>query len=63
MINQVLVVICIVLLWCRVFDSVDRKASAKVLSLYGVPDKYIKVICAMYENNTGKVEVGNEVSN
>ena len=26
------------------FDFVDRRALAKVLSLYGIPDKYIKVI-------------------
>ena len=34
----------------QAFDSVDRRALAKVLSLCGIPDKYIKVICAMYEN-------------
>ena len=34
----------------------------KVLSLYGIPDKYIKVISAMFENNTHAVKVGNEVS-
>ena len=45
------------------FDSVDRRALAKVLSIYGIPEKYIKVICAMYENNTAAVKVGNEVSN
>ena len=47
----------------RAFDSVDRRALAKVLSIYGIPEKYIKVICAMYENNTAAVKVGNEVSN
>ena len=46
----------------QAFDSVDRRALAKVLSLYGIPDKYIKVISAIYENNTGAVKVGNEVS-
>jgi hypothetical protein len=45
-----------------VFDSVDRRALAKVLSLYGIPGKYIKVISVMYENNTAAVKVGNEVS-
>jgi hypothetical protein len=45
-----------------VFNSVDRKALAKVLSLYGIPDKYIKVISAMSKNNTAAVKVGNEVS-
>ena len=30
--------------------------------MYGIPDKYIKVIGAMYENNTATVKVGNEVS-
>ena len=47
----------------QAFDSVDRRALTKVLSLYGIPEKYIKVICAMYENNTAAVKVGNEVSN
>ena len=46
----------------QAFDSVDRRALAKVLSLYGIPEKYIKVISAMYENNTAAVKVGNEVS-
>ena len=31
----------------QVFDFVDRRSLAKVLSLYGIPDKYIKVISAM----------------
>ena len=34
----------------------------KVLSLYGIPDKYIKVISAMYEKNIAVIKVGNEVS-
>jgi hypothetical protein len=46
----------------QAFYSVDRRALVKVLSLYGIPDKYIKVISAMYENNTASVKVGNEVS-
>ena len=46
----------------QAFDSVDRRALAKVLSLYGIPDKYIKVIRVIYENNTAAVKVGNEVS-
>ena len=46
----------------QAFDSVYRIALAKVLSLYGIPEKYIKVICAMYENNTAAVQVGNDVS-
>ena len=44
----------------QAFDSVDRKASAKVLSLYGIPDKYTKVISAMYRNNTAAAKVLNE---
>ena len=44
------------------FNSVDKRALAKVLSLYGIPGKYIKVTSAMYENNTAAVKVGNEVS-
>ena len=41
----------------QAFDSVDKRALAKVLSLCGIPDKYINVVCAMYENNTGAVKV------
>ena len=36
----------------QAFNSVDKKALAKVLSLYGKSDKYIKVISAKYEKNT-----------
>ena len=35
----------------QLFDSVDRRALTKVLSLFGIPDKYVKVISAMYENS------------
>ena len=38
------------------FDHVDRRALAKVLSLYGIPDKCIKVISTMDENNTSAVK-------
>ena len=44
----------------KVCNALDVK---KVLSLYGIPEKYIKVMRAMYENNTAAVKVGNEVSN
>ena len=47
----------------QAFDSVDRIALTKVLSLRGIPEKYIKVICDMYDNNTAAVKVGNDVSN
>ena len=46
----------------QAFDSVERRALAKVLSLYDVPDKYIKVASAMYEDSIAAVKVGNEVS-
>ena len=46
----------------QAFDSVGRRAMAKVSSLYGIPGKYIKVISAIDENNTAAVKVGNEVS-
>ena len=42
----------------QAFDSVDRRSLAKVLSLYGIPEKCIKVICAMYKNNIAAVKVG-----
>ena len=47
----------------QIFDSVDTRAFAKVFCLYGIPEKYMKVICAMYENNTTAIKVGNKVSN
>ena len=34
----------------------------KVLSYYGIPDKYVKLISAMYENSIAVVKVRNEVS-
>ncbi|XP_065557576.1 uncharacterized protein LOC136025472 [Artemia franciscana] len=40
----------------QAYDSVGRRASGKVLSLYGILDKYINVISAMYENNTAAVK-------
>ena len=46
----------------QAFDSLDRRALANVLSLYGIPDKYMKVISSMYKNNTALVKVGNEDS-
>ena len=46
----------------KTFDSVDVRTLANVLSLYGIPDKYIKVVSAVYEKNTAVVKVGNEVS-
>ena len=44
-------------------DSADRRVLAEVLSLYVLPDKYIKIISAMYKNNTAAVKVRGEVSN
>ena len=46
----------------QAFNSVDRRALAKVLFVCGIPGKYIKVISAMYENNTAAVKVRNEIS-
>ena len=46
----------------QAFDSVDIRALAKALSFYGITDKYIKVISAMYKNNAAVVKIGNEVS-
>ncbi|XP_065582485.1 uncharacterized protein LOC136041688 [Artemia franciscana] len=42
--------------YVKAFDSVDRRTLTKVLSLYGIPEKYIRVICAMYKNNTAAVK-------
>ena len=46
----------------QAFDSADRRALVKILSLYGIPGKCLKVISAAYENNTASVKVENEVS-
>jgi hypothetical protein len=45
----------------QTFDSVHRRALAKVLSLYDITDKYIKVINSMYKNNTAVVKVGYKI--
>ena len=45
------------------FDSADRRALAKFLYLFGIPDKYIEVINAMSDNKIATAKVGNEVSN
>jgi len=45
-----------------VFDSVDTRVFVKVLSMYGIQHKYMKVVSAMCENNTAAVQVRNEVS-
>ena len=39
----------------QAFYSVDRKALVKVLYLYDIPDKFTKVIRAIYKNNTAAV--------
>jgi hypothetical protein len=46
----------------QAFNSVDRTALVNILSLYGTPNKYTKVISAIYENNTAVINVGNEVN-
>ncbi|XP_065562367.1 uncharacterized protein LOC136028455 [Artemia franciscana] len=46
----------------QVFDSVDRTALVKVLSLCGIPVKYIRVISVMHENNAATVKIGNEAN-
>ena len=46
----------------QAFDSVDRRALAKILSLNGMQAKCIKVINAIYENTIAAVKVGNEFS-
>ena len=48
--------------YMQVFNSIGRRALAKILSLYGIPDKYIKVTSAMCENNNAAVKVENQVS-
>jgi len=37
-------------------------ALVKILSLYGITDKYINVFSATCENNTAAVKAGNKVS-
>ena len=46
----------------KVADSADRRALAKVISLYDIPDKYIKVLSNIYENDAAAVKLGNEIS-
>jgi hypothetical protein len=44
------------------FDSAYGRTLVKVLSLCGIPDKYDKVISAIYENEIATVKVGNDLS-
>ncbi|XP_065565786.1 uncharacterized protein LOC136030643 [Artemia franciscana] len=44
------------------FDSADRRALGKFQSSYRIPDKYIKMNSAIYEDNIVAVKVGNMVS-
>ena len=46
----------------QIFESVDRRALAKILTLYGIADKYTKVISTKNENKTAAVKEGNKVS-
>ena len=46
----------------QAFDSADKRALGKVLSLSVAPDKYIKVISAMYKKNIAAGKEGSEVS-
>ena len=46
----------------QTFDSADRKALVKLLSLHSRPDKCIKVLSAMYDNNIAAETVGNKAS-
>jgi len=46
----------------KVFELADRRALAKILSFYGIPDKYIKVISTIFGNNNAAVKVENEIS-
>jgi len=46
----------------QAFDSVNRRAFEKILSLYGKQDKYSKLLSGRYENNTAAVKVENEFS-
>ncbi|XP_065571470.1 uncharacterized protein LOC136034257 [Artemia franciscana] len=46
----------------QVFDSVDKRVLEIVLSLYGIPYRYIKVIIALDKNDAAVVKVGNKVS-
>ncbi|XP_065578594.1 uncharacterized protein LOC136039004 [Artemia franciscana] len=46
----------------QALDSADSRALAKVLSLNCIPDKYLKVVISVYENNTAAVKAANEVS-
>ena len=46
----------------QAFNSVDRRALTNILSLFGIPDKHIKMINTMYENKTTMVKEWNKIS-
>ena len=46
----------------QAFEPANRKPSVKVLSLYDIPDKTIKVISTKYMNNMDPIKVAGDVS-
>lgn len=46
----------------QAFDSASRSALLKILPLYGIPDRYVRVISALYMNNMAAVKIEGEVS-
>ena len=44
------------------FDSVDRQALWRCLSIKGVPSKYLNLLKALYNNSRGRVKVYGELS-
>ena len=43
--------------WEKTFDKVDQKLLITALRTYGIPDKLINLIKAMYKNPTFKVAI------
>jgi len=46
----------------QALDAAGRRALARVLFLYGIPGKYVKLLSDMCKNNIAADTVGNEVS-
>ena len=48
--------------FAKAFDTVDRETLWKVLELYGCPEKIVKIIKCFHEGMSGKVSIGDGMS-
>lgn len=59
--NHLMTLVLSFIYYKKAVESVDGKAFVKVLSLFGIQDKYIKGIRTALENNIASVKVRSKV--